>query len=324
MEVRGIEQGAVEAGGDQRPCRPCRRQRRDGRDAGSQPARSAYCARTRRLRLPRFRTAGSAAAARRSAGLPAPCSRDRARTAPPRPPSPSGRAMLARRPATIRIISAKMTGQAATSSLRKIRECTATPPENANASVASIATRQSRTMQRTRPAKISTQPVAIRKARSRPARTALVMAASKAATLAADGIADSDQASSRPRRVQQLEPEFHRQDGDVGGVIEEQLRLAVVEGKRVVDHHEIHVGVAPVDQRIAEQKKRCRKAGDDRRQSPSPAEESQPVEGVLRRDRSAARSSRPGWKTGSCRRSFSPAAGAKRPAAGRAVAETSV
>src|SRR5258707_820956 len=70
----------------------------------------------------------------------------------------------------------------------------------------------------------------------------------------------------------------------MGGVIEEQLRIAGVEGKRVVDHHEIHIGVAPIDQRIAEQEKRCRKACDNRRQSPSPAEEGQPVEGILRAD----------------------------------------
>ena len=45
----------------------------------------------------------------------------------------SGRTRPALRPATIRISSAKMTGQAASSSLRRIRECTATPPENAKA-----------------------------------------------------------------------------------------------------------------------------------------------------------------------------------------------
>jgi hypothetical protein len=76
-------------------------------------------------------------------------------------------------------------------------------------------------------------------------------------------------------------------------MIEEQLRLAVVEGKRVVDHHEIHVGVAPVDQRVAEQEKRCRKAGDDGRQSPSPAEEVEPVDGV--RHRGDRRRGRCGW-----------------------------
>ena len=65
-------------------------------------------------------------------------------------------------------------------------------------------------------------------------------------------------------------------------MVEELLRLAVIEGERAVDHHEIHVGVAPVDQRITEQKKRGREAGDDRRQSPSPAKQRQPVEGVLR------------------------------------------
>ena len=112
---------------------------------------------------------------------------------------PSGRRRPARRPITIRISSAKMTGQAATNSLRKIRECTAMPPESANAIVASIATRQSRTMRRTRPAKISTHPVAISQASRRPARTAWVMALSNAAVSDADGMADSDQASSRPR-----------------------------------------------------------------------------------------------------------------------------
>ena len=50
----------------------------------------------------------------------------------------------------------------------------------------------------TRPAKISTKPVAISQARTRPARTALVMAASNAGALAAEGMDDSDQASSRP------------------------------------------------------------------------------------------------------------------------------
>ena len=84
-------------------------------------------------------------------------------------------------------------------------------------------------------------------------------------------------------RVQQPVPEFHRKDGEVGWVVEEHLRLAVVEGKRVVDQDQIHVGVAPVDQRVAEQKERCGETGDDRRQSPSPAERSQPVEGVLGR-----------------------------------------
>ena len=85
-----------------------------------------------------------------------------------------------------------MAGHAATSSLRKMRESTAMPPEKANAKVAISAMRQSRTMRRTRAAKISTQPIAISQARRRPARTAPVMAASNAAALAADGIADSE------------------------------------------------------------------------------------------------------------------------------------
>ena len=104
----------------------------------------------------------------------------------------SGRAMLLLRPTTIRTITAKMTGHAATSSLRRMRECTAMAPENANAKVAISAMRQSRTMRRTRAAKIRTQPVAISHARTRPARTAPVMAASNAAALDAGGIAESE------------------------------------------------------------------------------------------------------------------------------------
>ncbi len=83
--------------------------------------------------------------------------------------------------------------------------------------------------------------------------------------------------------MQQLKPELHRQDGDVGGMIEIELRLAVVKHEGVVDHHEIHVGIAPIDQRVAVQEKRQCKAADDRRQSPAPAKKAQPVEGILRR-----------------------------------------
>jgi len=83
--------------------------------------------------------------------------------------------------------------------------------------------------------------------------------------------------------VQQTEPGFHRENGEVGGVIEEGLRPAVVHDKRVVDHHEIHVGVTPVNHGIPEQKKRQRKAGDDPHKSGLPAEKGQPVEGITRR-----------------------------------------
>src|SRR3954470_17424153 len=82
--------------------------------------------------------------------------------------------------------------------------------------------------------------------------------------------------------MQQLEPELHRENGEIGGVVEKLLRLAVIEDKRVVNHHEIHVGVTPVDQRVAEQEKRCRKAENDRREALSPAKKGQPVEGVPR------------------------------------------
>ena len=82
--------------------------------------------------------------------------------------------------------------------------------------------------------------------------------------------------------MQQLKPELQRQDRQVGGMIEEQLRLAIVEQEGIVDHHEIHIGVAPVDDGVAEQEKRQRKADGDRRQSPSPTKEGQPFEGILR------------------------------------------
>src|SRR5579859_833800 len=63
-------------------------------------------------------------------------------------------------------------------------------------------------------------------------------------------------------------------------MIEKQLRLAVIERKRVVDHHEVHVGVAPVNQRVAVQKKRGRHRGHYCDQSPTPSKKCQPVESV--------------------------------------------
>lgn len=77
--------------------------------------------------------------------------------------------------------SAKMTGHAESNSLRKMRECTAMPPENAKAMVASNATRQSRIMERTRAAKIRTQPVAISRARTRPVAESEILGKSASA-----------------------------------------------------------------------------------------------------------------------------------------------
>ena len=112
---------------------------------------------------------------------------------------PSGRAM--RRGGRPRSGSAaqRSTGQAATSSLRRMRECTAMPPENAKARVASSATRQSRTMRRIKAREDQHAAGRDQEASTRPARTAWVMAASKAAASEAGGIADSVHASSRPR-----------------------------------------------------------------------------------------------------------------------------
>ena len=53
--------------------------------------------------------------------------------------------------------------------------------------------------------------------------------------------------------VQQREPGFDRQNGQVGGVIDILLGVAGVHGECAVDDHEVHVGVAPIDHEIAEQ-----------------------------------------------------------------------
>ena len=61
--------------------------------------------------------------------------------------------------------------------------------------------------------------------------------------------------------VQQREPGFYCQDCEVGGVVEILLRLAGIHGERTVDHHEIHIGIAPVDDetsRTARTKPRAR------------------------------------------------------------------
>src|SRR5579871_1615081 len=80
--------------------------------------------------------------------------------------------------------------------------------------------------------------------------------------------------------MQRLEPDFDRDDGEVTGMVEKLLRLAVVQQERVVDHHEVHIGVAPISDRIAAEEERYRKAEDDRGQSPSPAEKGQRREGI--------------------------------------------
>src|SRR6266702_4327184 len=82
--------------------------------------------------------------------------------------------------------------------------------------------------------------------------------------------------------MQEREPGFDAQDGEIGGVIEEGLRPPVVHDERVVDHHEIHVGIAPVDDGVAEQEKRGRKACGDRGKSTAPAEKGETGEGVAR------------------------------------------
>ena len=123
------------------------------------------------------------------------------------------------------------------------------------------------------PAKISTQPVAINKRENAPGANRAGHGGIEGRRIGCRRNGGQRPGVEQAERVQQLKPEFCRKDGEVGGVIEELLRLAVVENERVVDHHEIHVGVAPVDQRVTEQEERYRKAGDDRRQSPAPAEE---------------------------------------------------
>jgi hypothetical protein len=63
-------------------------------------------------------------------------------------------------------------------------------------------------------------------------------------------------------------------------VIEIMLRLAVIEQKGVVDHHEVHVGITPIDDEIAEQEKREHKAGDERGQPSAPACHGQAIKRV--------------------------------------------
>ena len=102
------------------------------------------------------------------------------------------------------------------------------------------------------------------------------------------GVGGGGHARQRPcveqaETMQQLEPGLRGKDREIGRMVEELLRLAVVEQERVVDHHEIHVGIAPVEQRVAEQEERCGKAENDGGQPLAPAKEGEAVEAVLRR-----------------------------------------
>jgi hypothetical protein len=81
--------------------------------------------------------------------------------------------------------------------------------------------------------------------------------------------------------VQQLEPVFDREDLQVFGAAEECLLLAVVHGERAGDHHEVQIGVAPIDQRVAEYEERERRAGDEGGKTPALPGDAQPVERVL-------------------------------------------
>ena len=93
--------------------------------------------------------------------------------------------------------------------------------------------------------------------------------------------------------MEQLKPGFDRQDGQIGGVIEELLRLAIVHGERAVDHHEVHVSVAPVDYSKAEQEERYRQACDARGQPAPPTEKGQTVERIV--SHAGRRPSHEGW-----------------------------
>ena len=255
--------------GDQRPRGRCRGNGGDGCDDGCQPAPRRVAPERNARAGRRCRTAGSAAAARRSAGSPAPCSQGQART------SAAASAIAERtrdagaasdhdqdqqreddgaRRHQFAAQNARMHGDAAGEGECKGRHQRDAPVAHHMADQGQRKSARNRSRSAT-PAGVRREPQ-------------LVMAASKAATFDAGGMADSVQASSRPSPCSSRNQYLHRKDGDVGGVIEEPLRLAVVENKRVVDHHEIHVGVAPVDQRVAEQEKRGREAGDDRRPIP--------------------------------------------------------
>ena len=115
------------------------------------------------------------------------------------------------------------------------------------------------------------------------------MAASNAPTSEAGGIDDSDHACKQAEPVQQLKPVFEGEDGEIGGVVEEMLRLAVVHDKRVIDHHEVHIGIAPVDQRVTEQEERECQTGNKGSHPRPPAEGGETGEGVFIGGREARR-----------------------------------
>ena len=196
--------------------------------AASQPDR-VLC-QNATLALARFRTEGSGAAAAPISRMACTLFSSPSTQSPAASRHAERSRELARRPTAIRIISAKMTGQAATSSLRRMRECTAMPPDSANASVAIIATRQSRTMRRTRAGEdqhaddrdqkgehaSGADGAGHRGVEGRDIRLAMVWP-------------ESVQASSRPSACSRANQDCAVRNGQIGGVIEEVLRLAVIQ-----------------------------------------------------------------------------------------------
>ncbi len=63
-------------------------------------------------------------------------------------------------------------------------------------------------------------------------------------------------------------------------MVEKHLRAAIIHGERAVDHHEVHVGVAPIHGEIADDQERGQRQQQRDRHAAAPAERRQAVESV--------------------------------------------
>ena len=76
--------------------------------------------------------------------------------------------------------------------------------------------------------------------------------------------------------MQKPKPALHQQDREIRRMVEVKLRVAVVQQQDVVDDHEVHIGIAPIDDEITHQKKRSCQQRDDEQKTCVPAKRRQP------------------------------------------------
>ncbi|MGN6285712.1 MAG: hypothetical protein ACTHM2_11235 [Afipia sp.] len=95
--------------------------------------------------------------------------------------------------------------------------------------------------------------------------------------------------------MEKLKPPAHRKDRQISRMLKEKI-VTIVQRQSAIDHHEIHVGIAPVNQKIADREERHSEKDDDRDQPAGPAKRRERGEGICSAERLLSRRNRAGWQ----------------------------